>query len=108
MKNTIRIVPWALLLLVILVLPSCLNGLVYTNIVEPLDLNHSATDVGTMQEREGSIKHFKYSMLDLSWDSNGIADVAQRNGLNEVYYADMETLSILGIWNQYTVHVYGR
>ena len=34
--------------------------------------------------------------------------IAKENGIETIYYADLETLSILGIWNQYTVHVYGK
>ena len=42
------------------------------------------------------------------WDTNGIGEIGKENGLEEVYYADLETLSVLGIWTQRWVHVYGR
>ena len=42
------------------------------------------------------------------WDSNGIGDIARKNGLEAIYFADLETFSILGIWSQYRVHVYGK
>ena len=38
----------------------------------------------------------------------GIGDIARQHGLEEVYFADLETLSILGYWEQQWVHIYGR
>lgn len=29
-------------------------------------------------------------------------------GIETVHYADLETLSVLGVWNQRWVHVYGE
>ena len=43
-----------------------------------------------------------------AWDSAAIGDIAKKNGMTELYFADVETFSILHIWNQYTVHVYGK
>ena len=40
--------------------------------------------------------------------SNAIGDIAKKNGLTEVYFADMETLSILGVWTTETIYVYGK
>lgn len=42
------------------------------------------------------------------WNSNAIGDIAQRYGLKEVYFADIEIFSILGIWTHKKVHVYGK
>jgi len=49
---------------------------------------------------------FGYS--GVAGDSNAIGDIARKNGINTLYYADLETLSVLTIWRQYTVHVYGQ
>ena len=46
--------------------------------------------------------------VDIQWDSNAIADAARKAGLTQVHYADLETLSVLGVWVQKTVHVYGK
>jgi len=46
--------------------------------------------------------------VDVLSDSNAIGDIAKQNGIETVYFADLETMSILIIWNQYTVHVYGQ
>jgi hypothetical protein len=42
------------------------------------------------------------------WDSNAIGDIAQSNGLKKVYFADVEIFSILGIWRQEKVYIYGE
>ncbi|MGB3966979.1 MAG: hypothetical protein WBO45_09615 [Planctomycetota bacterium] len=42
------------------------------------------------------------------WESNGIGDIARKIDLAEIDFADLERLSILGIWTQEWVHVYGR
>ena len=42
------------------------------------------------------------------WDENSIGSIAKQAGFSELYYADLETFSVLGIWTQYRVHVYGR
>ena len=56
---------------------------------------------------QGDIKHISY-YVDVMWDSNAIGDIAKKHGIETIYYADIETLSVLTIWNQYTVHVYGK
>lgn len=40
--------------------------------------------------------------------SNAIGDIAEKYGLTEVYFADMEVLSILGIWKYNKLYVYGK
>ncbi len=84
-------------------------GIVYTHKTLPLDVNLSRTPAGTFGS-EKDVKHIqlRYVNVKISWDSNAIGDIAAKNGLDIVYYADIETFSILGVWNQYTVHVYGN
>jgi len=82
------------------------RGAIYTHITTPLDINLSQTPSGT-DDGEGDIKHFSYR-VHVMWDSNAIGDIAKRNGLETIYFADLETLKILGLWNRYTVHVHGR
>ena len=47
------------------------------------------------------------SYLRVIWDENSIGSLAREAGLTEVYYADLETFSVLGIWTRYRVRVYG-
>ncbi len=55
------------------------------------------------------MKELRYnSYLRVIWDVNSIGALAKQEGLGELYYADLETFSVLGIWTQYRVHVYGR
>jgi hypothetical protein len=80
-------------------------GLIYTHKVIPLDLNAYRTQrVETMSK--GDIKHFQY-YIDFRWDSNAIGDLAEKAGIEYLHYADLEILSVLGIWRQYWVHLYG-
>lgn len=44
----------------------------------------------------------------VAWGEAAIGEVAKREGMNEVYFADVERFSILTIWNKYTIHVYGK
>jgi len=81
------------------------RGLIYTHTVEPLTTHfHDTPVVGT--EAAGDTKEIQYYVRVL-WSCNGIGAVAKENGFSKVYYADMETLSVLGIWTQHWVHVYG-
>lgn len=96
-------------LLLAFVLAGCAAGRLYTHTTEPLTLDMKRTPVSETQTA-GNIKHLVVSSdaLSWAWDSNAIGDLAKKKGLSEVFFADLEILSILGFWNQYTVHVYGR
>jgi hypothetical protein len=72
----------------------------------PLDTNLSHTRKGTYHNK-GNVKHLHF-YVDVMWSSNAIGDIARRNGIKTVYFADLETLSVLGIFKRYTVHVYGE
>jgi len=82
-------------------------GLIYTHTIKPLDFNLSGSPC-VLQYQEGDIKHFEFDIARVLWDSNAIGDIILLSGMDTVYFADIERLSILGIWNQHTVHVYGR
>ena len=85
----------------------CTYGLVYTHTWRPLTHDmHKTRVVDT--EKSGDIKHIAFYLPIAAWDSAAIGDIAKKNGMTELYFADVETLSILTIWNQYTVHVYGK
>ncbi len=82
------------------------RGLLYTHIKTPLDTNMSQTPADG-KSLHGDLKHIHF-YVDVLSDSNAIGDIAKQNGIETVYFADLETTSILIIWNQYTVHVYGQ
>lgn len=96
-------------LLMFLSVSGCGVGIIYTHTYQPLTLDmHKTTIVET--EKSGAIKHLVllYAPLSVAWDSAAIGDIAKKNGMNEIYFADLETFSVLHIWNEYTVHVYGK
>jgi len=87
-------------------------GIVYTHTKTPLDTNMSQT-IATGKHAEGDIKHLSIPLggsntIDVMWSSNAIGDIAKKNGIETIYFADLEVRRILYIWNQYTVHVYGK
>jgi hypothetical protein len=91
--------------------PGSLRGLVFTLHTTPLteDLDddtavvvHKSSD--TRQVREP----FTGAGLSAVWHTNALGDIAKEHGLTQLDYADVETLSVLGIWTQKTVHLHGR
>jgi hypothetical protein len=48
-----------------------------------------------------------YSMYT-ELDSNAIGDIAERHGLDTVYFADHEIFNVLGIWQHDKVLIYGE
>ncbi len=102
--------PYLGILVMILAISGCghitPSGYLFTRVITPLDKNFSRTPSG-IKRGKSSIKHFHY-YVDVKWDSNAIGEIAKRNGFETIYFADIEILSILGYWNQYTVHVYGE
>jgi hypothetical protein len=87
----------------------CVRGLIYTHATRPLTRNFDRTPVVEGSAAEGNVKELRYNgYLRIVWDDNAIGSLAQRAGFSQVYYADLETFSILGIWTQYSVRVYGE
>ena len=82
------------------------SGCIYRHTVEPLTLNFLDTP-SAIREASGDTKKVTY-YVDVQWDKNGIGAIAQKNGFEEVYYADLETLSVLNYWTQQWVHIYGK
>ena len=42
------------------------------------------------------------------FNSNAIGDIARENGMTTVYFADLETFDVLGIWKHREIMVYGE
>lgn len=82
------------------------RGFLFTKTTMPLDTNLSQTPCG-LRQGKGNIKHFHY-YVDIKWSSNAIGNIARKNGIETVYFADIETLSIFGIWNQHIINIYGE
>lgn len=88
-------------------LSGCISGRIYTHTIVPYDTNLRDTNAGTTTASSDS-KDFNYSYVRIVWGDYGIADAAKAAGLSEVYFADLETLSVLGIWTQQWILVYGK
>jgi len=102
------------IMLFFLLLTHCANGVLFNNglyshIVEPLTFNREPTEMlSDNKEGGGDIKHLQY-IVTIEIGTNGIGDVAKKNGIANVYFADIERRSyIFGIWQQQIIHLYGR
>ncbi len=98
-----------IVLLWVISVQGCTQGLLYTHTTEPFTNDFRSTQNNSNAKNgEGSTKHIDIQ-LQAKWDSNGIGEIAKKNGIDEVDYADIETISVLfGIWEQQYVHVYGK
>jgi hypothetical protein len=97
-------------ILAALLLCGCMRGLIYTHTTRPLTTHFNRTPVadGDGLAGESDVKELRYNAaLRVFWDENSIGSIAKEAGFKEMYYADIETFSVLGIWTQYRVHVYG-
>jgi len=95
------------LLALLLMVTGCGVGLIYTHTYKPMSTDLNRTPVA-QSEKTGDIKHIQIGQIGVAWDSIAYGDIAKKNGIHELYFADLETFKILGIWNQYTVHLYGK
>ena len=63
---------------------------------------------GDAIDGKGDLKDLNLGYVRIAWDGNDIAGAARAAGVQEVHHADLERFSILSIWNQDYVHVYGK
>lgn len=83
------------------------NGTIFTRTITPLTTDlHGAPVV--QESGQGDVKQIDYSYVRVQWSANGLGEIAKANGFTEIYYADLETLSVLGVWTQQWAHVYGK
>ncbi len=88
------------------------SGCFYTHTFQPLTTDVHHTPV-TNVEKQGSITLITFPPITgnynlVAWGSAAIGDVAKKENMREIYFADLEVFSVLHVWNQYTVHVYGK
>jgi hypothetical protein len=105
MRTSIRVTA---VLVCALLLAGCTAGLIYTHTVKPLNPNMLNTEMAKTSG-QSDIKQIAIQGISVTWGDNSLGTIAREKGLNEIYYADREILSVLfGIWSQETIHVYGR
>lgn len=82
------------------------NGVLFTHVTRPLDVNLDRTPVHSKDAASDwhTVKYY----VQVDWGRNGLGQVAKRHGLTRIHYADLETFSILGFYTQQKVHVYGE
>jgi len=93
-----------LLLMAALILT--LSGCIYSHTVEPLMTDFELTPTGD-EPSSSEVKSVTY-YVTVEWDENGIGTIAKANGIEDIYYADIETTRILRFWKRRRVHIYGR
>lgn len=96
----------------ILFVPGCVSGFIYSNVTLPLSADMDRTPRGDKVCTVNS-KHLEEPVtgfdLSVEWDSRAIGDAARKAGMESLYYADMKTISVLGgLWKQQTVRVWGE
>jgi hypothetical protein len=86
----------------------CLSGAIYSHVTVPLDVNLDRTAVHEGEERyfTETKNTFDY-YIRVDWGSSAIGDIARKHGFSRVDYADLEILTVLGVWSQERVHLYG-
>ncbi len=83
-----------------------LSGCIYSQTIEPLMTDFDSTSAGDARS-SGEIKTITF-YVSVAWDKNGIGTIAKKHGIEEIYFADIETIRVLGYWRRQRVHVYGR
>lgn len=83
-----------------------LSGCIYSHTVVPLMTDFDSTPAGSTR-KSGDVKTVKF-YVSVEWDENGIGTIAKKHGIDEIYYADIETTRIFTFWKRRRVHIYGR
>lgn len=86
--------------------PQSIFGYVYSHTTEPLMTDFSSTPAAA-ERSSGAVKTLTF-YVTIQWDKNGIGAIAKANGIEEIYYADVETIKVLNYWQRRRVHIYGR
>lgn len=82
------------------------TGLLFTNVTAPLTLN--VDDTKTVH-REGKAKSYNvdYRGIGLTVGDNSLERALDRGLLRRAAYADYELLRVLGVFERWSVNVYG-
>jgi hypothetical protein len=94
------------LLPVLLAGTACTTGLLYTHVTVPLDLDAEGAAMHDAHGRQ-SVDMLALSVLRVAWGSAGIGSTAREHGFETIAYADLESLTVLGIWRQQYAVIYG-
>ena len=89
------------------------RGFLFQDIKAPLTTEYNATPVGTANSKQGSSStkyflDFLLTWLGFAWDDASVEAIARRHGIENISYAEYEHLSVLGVYQEFTVTVYGN
>ena len=90
---------------------SSVSGAIYEKYRRPYTLNLDNTPVVTNRGSGKIVKieePFSGYNVSAEFNSNAIGDIARRHGITKVYWADLETYSLLGIWQEQRLWIYGE
>lgn len=82
------------------------RALLYSRTVRPLTTDFHATPVA-QNKSQSNVKTLSF-YVDVEWGDTGIGEIARQKGIAEIYYADVQTVTLLGYWKQNYVRVYGK
>jgi len=87
------------------------TGYLYTNTRVPYSIDLNNTPVSELNG-QSSVLRIKEPLTSLGLytelSSNAIGDIARKNGMQKVYFADLETFSLFSIWRTQTLVIYGE
>jgi len=90
---------------------SGLYGYIYTNTRVPFTKDLDNTPVVHTQS-DGVIVKIKEPFSGLGvyteFNTNALGDLAKKNNMNKLYYAELETFELFGIWRQRRLYLYGE
>jgi predicted ATP-grasp superfamily ATP-dependent carboligase len=81
-------------------------GVIYSNTTVPLDIDYDQTRLAQLSDTADtrSIQYY----IRVEWGDASIGHIAQEYGFEKIHYADLSTLSVLGVWRQQFVTIYGE
>ena len=85
------------------------GGVFFTAYKAPLtaNFNHTQNNRELIKTSHDKTHFFWAYLTSLAWDEVEIERIAAKAGITEVAYVDCEVLSIFGIYQQFTLNVYG-
>lgn len=103
---------WCLLSAVLLLMSGCVSrGFLYTHVTDPASGEFHRTPVGS---KRIFVRTFRVQEpvtgygVSAEWDADPVKTAALQAGVTNLYFADVETLSILGgLYRARTLIIYG-
>lgn len=88
-------------------------GIAISTIKAPLTTDFNGTTVSgdlikASKKQTYYVHDILFTGLDFAWDTVDIPEIARQGGISEVAYAEYELLNVLGVYAQFTIHVYGK